>query len=255
MEATQCSPAEQQKPTGTQQFFYWFPNRILDFADIFRVGLAFGPGWGGEIAVTDKYQLGSYKVNQTGFGWYGSAGERKIVSHSGKYESKVRGGSATRAETPKDSTRRFFRGRSDEQSYDVRGQFALGLVQPYLGVDFYEIGDFFTGLTLVDLRKDDMSPMAFVDADPPRKLGRGVSNLVTGITEIPRTIISVDKGYGGVAAYTWGAALGLKRFFVRETVGLYEILTFPAAGDTIIEPEYPFIPQQSDTSWRLRRSW
>lgn len=243
------------KPTPSQQFFYWFPNRILDFADIFRFGLAFGPGWGGEVAVTDKYQLGNYKANQTGFGWYGSAGDRKLVSHSGKYKTKVTGADDTRLQSPNDSTRHFFRGRRDEQSWDVRGQFALGLVQPYFGIDVYEIGDFFTGLTLVDLRKDDMSPLGYVDTDPPRKLGRGVSNLLTGITEIPKSIYAVDKSHGGVAAFTWGTAMGVKRFFIRETVGIYEILTFPAPGDMIIEPEFPFIPQQSDTSWRLRRAW
>lgn len=241
--------------TSWQKFFYYFPSRVLDFADIFRAGVAFGPGFGGELAFTEKHQIGNYVANETGFGWYGSAGNRKIVGHSGYYKTKVKGDDDTRLQNKIDESSRFMRGRTDEKEYDLRGEFAFGLIHPYLAIDFYEIGDFFAGLASVDPRNDDMKPDAYVDSDPPRKLGRGLANLLTGIGELPKNVLAIDKGHGGVAAVTWGTALGLKRFLIREAVGLYEIATFPAGGGPMIEPEFPFTPNQSDTGWRLRRSW
>ncbi len=86
---------------------------------------------------------------------------------------------------------------------------------------------------------------------PTRKLGRGISNVLFGILEIPRTMININREYGGAAGITWGFLLGTKRFVIRELVGVYEVVTFPWRQGTIIEPEFPFMPEQR-VEWRVQ---
>jgi putative exosortase-associated protein (TIGR04073 family) len=92
---------------------------------------------------------------------------------------------------------------------------------------------------------------SFINKSPTRKLGRGISNVLFGILEIPRTMISINHEYGGAAGLTWGFLLGGKRFIIREVVGVYEILTFPWRQGTIIEPEFPFMPEER-VEWRVQ---
>ena len=79
--------------------------------------------------------------------------------------------------------------------------------------------------------------------DPGRKLGRGLANTLFGISEIPETIYSVNRDYGGGAAITWGVVKGVGRFVGRELTGIYEIVTFPIPlplhYDPIMQPEFP----------------
>ena len=86
---------------------------------------------------------------------------------------------------------------------------------------------------------------------PTRKLGRGISNVVFGVVEIPISMISVNREYGGAAGITWGTLRGVKRFVLREVVGVYEICTFFFRQGTIIEPEFPFMPEQR-LEWRVQ---
>ena len=80
--------------------------------------------------------------------------------------------------------------------------------------------------------------------DAGRKLGRGVSNALLGITEIPRTIMEVNKDSGAGTAATWGPIKGIWRFVGREIAGVHEIITFPipwpAGYEPIIHPEFPW---------------
>jgi putative exosortase-associated protein (TIGR04073 family) len=64
-------------------------------------------------------------------------------------------------------------------------------------------------------------------------------------------MISINREYGGAAGATWGLLLGTKRFIIRELVGVYEIFTFPWRQGTIIEPEFPFMPEQR-VEWRVQ---
>lgn len=70
--------------------------------------------------------------------------------------------------------------------------------------------------------------------DPPandygatRKLGRGLSNLVFGIAELPTTIAKVNEREGNSAAAGYGVVRGLGRSGMRIGSGLFEFLTFP----------------------------
>lgn len=65
------------------------------------------------------------------------------------------------------------------------------------------------------------------DHGPTRKLGRGLSNLVFGIAELPATIAKVNEREGNAAAAGYGVVRGLGRSGARIGSGLFEFLTFP----------------------------
>ena len=65
------------------------------------------------------------------------------------------------------------------------------------------------------------------DYGPTRKLGRGLSNLVFGIAELPDTIAKVNAREGNTAAAGYGVVRGLGRSGMRMGSGLFEFLTFP----------------------------
>lgn len=241
--------AQDTQPSFGQKVFYYFPNLALDVLDIFRVGAAVGPGWGAEVAFTEDHAIGNYKTNEKGIGWYGSSRNRRLVSHKGEYETRVRG--SERVESSVDDASRFFRGEKANDEWDVRGQAALGIVHPYVGIDLFEIGDAICGLVGHDLKGDNMNPLAYREGEPARKLGRGISNVATGVLEIPKSIYQVKEGHGDIAGVTWGTFRGIQRCLVREAVGIGEVLTFPTGSKAKIEPEFPFEPQVSESSWRV----
>ncbi len=86
--------------------------------------------------------------------------------------------------------------------------------------------------------------------DPIRQLGRGLANMVTGVFEIPVNIHNVNKADGGVAALSYGLFRGVWRFLVRETVGVFEFITFPVGWAPVIEPEFLFSEDQY-TDWEV----
>jgi putative exosortase-associated protein (TIGR04073 family) len=65
------------------------------------------------------------------------------------------------------------------------------------------------------------------DHGPTRKLGRGVSNLVFGWSEIYPTVAKVNTDHGNSAAAGYGVVRGVGRGCARFGVGLFEVLTFP----------------------------
>lgn len=78
--------------------------------------------------------------------------------------------------------------------------------------------------------------------DAVRKLGRGLANTLFGIAEIPIQIQYTMETQGSGAAATYGVLKGFGRFFMREGIGIYEILTFPIPYpryyEPILEPEF-----------------
>ena len=62
---------------------------------------------------------------------------------------------------------------------------------------------------------------------PTRKLGRGISNQLFGITELPYTIAKINDREGNSAALGYGVVRGMGRFLFRFGVGWYETITFP----------------------------
>ncbi|MDG2123324.1 MAG: exosortase system-associated protein, TIGR04073 family [Verrucomicrobiales bacterium] len=61
-----------------------------------------------------------------------------------------------------------------------------------------------------------------------KKLGRAVSNLIYGATEIPATWSRTLDSEGSNSAATYGVLKGVEKTVVRVGYGLYELVTFPA---------------------------
>ena len=76
-----------------------------------------------------------------------------------------------------------------------------------------------------------------------RKLGRGFSNLLFGVVEVPNQFTKVNADQGGGAAVTYGVGKGFVRWIGRELVGVYEIVTFPIpcpkGYQPVMKPEWP----------------
>jgi putative exosortase-associated protein (TIGR04073 family) len=79
------------------------------------------------------------------------------------------------------------------------------------------------------------------DYGPTRKLGRGLSNLVFGIAELPATIAKTNEREGNSAAAGYGVVRGLGRSSMRVQSGLFEFLTFPFP--TTRHTYYPRLPR------------
>jgi len=84
---------------------------------------------------------------------------------------------------------------------------------------------FVSGFALTSLADIQAPPGA--DYGPTRKLGRGLSNMVFGWTEIPVTMAKVNEQEGNAAAAGYGVIRGTGRAFARFGVGLYEAILWP----------------------------
>jgi putative exosortase-associated protein (TIGR04073 family) len=81
---------------------------------------------------------------------------------------------------------------------------------------------------------------------PTRKLGRGISNVVFGIAELPTTIAKINEREGNSAAAGYGVVRGLGRSYLRFHAGLFEIFSFPFPVNRgtyypILRPSIPYI--------------
>jgi putative exosortase-associated protein (TIGR04073 family) len=85
----------------------------------------------------------------------------------------------------------------------------------------------------------------------PQQIGtkfmRGVTNLATGIGEIPKQIYLIGQKEGWVQGVFRGPFEGLGMFFARTVGGAYEILTFPIPVPSnyqpMMLPEYVWQPE------------
>ena len=79
--------------------------------------------------------------------------------------------------------------------------------------------------------------------NPLRKLGRGVSNILFGVVEVPNQVTKVTSEHGGGAGATYGIGKGFVRWIGRELTGVYDVVTFavpyPAGYKPIMQPEFP----------------
>lgn len=83
------------------------------------------------------------------------------------------------------------------------------------------------------------------DQGPTRKLGRGISNVAFGVTELFHTPNAINELEGNSAAFSYGVVKGFGRFFARLGYGIYDIATFPF-------PTYRgsyFPPYKSNIPW------
>ena len=83
------------------------------------------------------------------------------------------------------------------------------------------------------------------DYGPTRKLGRGISNLVFGIAELPTSVAKVNTDEGNSAAAGYGVVRGVGRSVMRTAAGIFEIITFPFP--VVRGTYYPVL--EMDTHW------
>ena len=65
------------------------------------------------------------------------------------------------------------------------------------------------------------------DQGPTTKLGRGLSNILFGIAELPDTMMRINDEHGNAAAFSTGIVKGTTRSIVRIGAGIYDFITFP----------------------------
>lgn len=60
-----------------------------------------------------------------------------------------------------------------------------------------------------------------------RKMGRGISNILFGITELPWNMMNINGSEGNAAGFSYGVVRGVGRSFARFGHGWYELLLAP----------------------------
>jgi putative exosortase-associated protein (TIGR04073 family) len=80
---------------------------------------------------------------------------------------------------------------------------------------------------------------------PTRKLGRGISNVLFGWSELPHEIARVNEVEGNSAAGGYGVVRGVGRSAMRTAAGVFELLTWPFP---VVRGTY-FPVLESDTHW------
>lgn len=100
-------------------------------------------------------------------------------------------------------------------------------------------------LGLATICRADIHDPPSNDYGPTRKLGRGISNLLFGWSELPTTIAKINQDEGNSAAAGYGVVRGVGRSVLRIQAGVFELLTFPFP--IIRGTYYPVL--ESDTHW------
>lgn len=80
----------------------------------------------------------------------------------------------------------------------------------------------FTASLFADIQDPPMN-----EQGPTRKLGRGISNIVFCLNELPHTVGMINEREGNEAALSYGIVKGAGRVFYRFGKGVYEFVTFP----------------------------
>ncbi len=100
-------------------------------------------------------------------------------------------------------------------------------------------------LSFVAIARADIHDPPAREQGPTRKLGRGVSNLLFGWSELPTTIAKVNRDEGNSAAAGYGVVRGVGRSVLRMQAGVFEILTWPIPA--VRGTYFPVL--ESDVHW------
>ncbi|MDD5272151.1 MAG: exosortase system-associated protein, TIGR04073 family [Methylovulum sp.] len=85
------------------------------------------------------------------------------------------------------------------------------------------------------------------------KFGNGLANAVTGVAEIPKTIIITRRKQGWAYAATAGFFTGMVYMVARTLNGAYDMATFVIPTKPIVTPDY--IWQNFDQETSFRKTW
>ena len=237
----------------SSQLYVW--NRVADFLEIARGGLAVGPSIGAEVAVTEHAMLGAYAAQERGASfphfvpplWLVPYMEDTPIftKHEGLYRTVAYGG--IRKENVTDAGAHF-----DREPLDVRAQVGLGIVHGYAAIKTRQVGDFLAGVVGMDPLGDDAKLDPTVRRLPADQFGRSVTNILFGWLELGKNMIRVGQDEGELAGFTKGFGLGVWRTLVREGAGVFELVTFPFGWSPVVEPEY-VIQSTYTTDWKVNK--
>ena len=85
------------------------------------------------------------------------------------------------------------------------------------------------------------------------KLGNGLANVVTGVAEIPKTIMVSNRAHGAAYAASAGFVTGLFNMLGRTLSGALDIATFMIPTKPIVQPD--FIWQNFNKETTYRKTW
>ena len=85
------------------------------------------------------------------------------------------------------------------------------------------------------------------------KLGNGIANVVTGVGEIPKTIMVSNRAHGPAYAASAGLMTGLFNMMGRTLSGALDIATFMIPTKPIVQPD--FIWEKFNTETSYRKNW
>lgn len=103
------------------------------------------------------------------------------------------------------------------------------------------------------------SPQVAMAHDYPtkvgEKLGNGIANVVTGVVEIPKTMIVTGRQQGATYGMTAGFFTGIVHMVGRLGTGAIDIATFMVPTTPIPQPAYiwdNFDRETSYRAWKMR---
>ena len=88
------------------------------------------------------------------------------------------------------------------------------------------------------------------------KLGNGIVNVVTGVAEIPKTVMITNRSKGPAYAATAGFMTGIVHMLGRTLFGAVDLVTFMVPTRPLVNPDYIWYNFNRETSydlnWQLR---
>ncbi len=88
------------------------------------------------------------------------------------------------------------------------------------------------------------------------KLGNGIANVVTGVVEIPKTMIITSQKRGPAYGMTAGFMTGIVHMLGRTLSGAVDLATFMIPTRPLVNPDYIWNNFNRETSynpgWQLR---
>ena len=135
---------EVREPSPLGTALLWLPNRVLDLAEVVRVGVDLGPGYGADFEATSLARFAVVRRDSLGIGWQGLRRWPVTAGHDqytcvGPADRQVGFGY------------HWYRGPAD-----LRLEAHPGIFGVHAAVDFYAIADFLLGIFTLDPEGDDL---------------------------------------------------------------------------------------------------
>ena len=83
------------------------------------------------------------------------------------------------------------------------------------------------------------------------KLGNGIVNVVTGVVEIPKTVMITSHAKGPAYAATAGFMTGIVQMLGRTLCGAVDLATFMIPTRPLVNPDYIWNNFNRETSYNL----